>query len=103
MAVTRFLVAARDIDAGETICFERPLVIGPKQATAAVCLSCYRRVDGAYRCPDCAWPLCDAECRAGDDHRVECAFFRSRGFRVDVDVDQVPNPTQPNPTKPNLT
>jgi hypothetical protein len=82
-------VAAHDISQGETICFEKPLVIGPKQATAPVCLSCYHRVDGSYLCSRCGWPLCDQSCQDSDDHRAECNLFVSRKLKVFVDLEQV--------------
>ena len=83
----RYLVANRDIEQGEIIIFEEPLVIGPKQATYPVCLSCYRRVDGSYLCNDCGWPLCDQKCQnSNEDHQAECQFLAAQHVSVQVDT-----------------
>ena len=31
---------------------------GPDNSSVPVCLGCYRKVNGSYRCPGCKWPLC---------------------------------------------
>lgn len=45
----RYMVASRDLKAGDVILREDPIVVGPKQVTEPVCLGCYKRVDGSYR------------------------------------------------------
>jgi len=85
----RYLVANRDIEQGEVIIFEEPLVIGPKQATYPVCLSCYRRVDGSYLCTDCGWPLCDQQCQTDNcDHRAECQFLAAQHVSVQINTQE---------------
>ena len=85
----RYLAANRDIEQGEVIIFEEPLVIGPKQATYPVCLSCYRRVDGSYLCDHCGWPLCGQQCQNGNnDHRAECQFLVTQHVSVQVDTQE---------------
>ena len=44
-----FMVANRNLRAGEVILQEAPLVVGPSQMTVPVCLSCYTPVDGSYK------------------------------------------------------
>lgn len=40
----RFVVATRDIEAGEIIIEEPPITVGPKQFSSVVCLGCYKQV-----------------------------------------------------------
>ena len=88
MRAPRYLATSRDIQPDEVILFEEPLIIGPKQATYPVCLSCYRRVDGSYLCVNCGWPLCDQNCQVGPDHQEECQFLVSQQVRVQLDATQ---------------
>ncbi|KAH8399746.1 hypothetical protein KR215_001992 [Drosophila sulfurigaster] len=62
----RYLVANRELAAGELLIEEQPLAIGPCVSCDPVCLGCYQPVQleaQQYRCPACSWPLCGAECR----------------------------------------
>lgn len=79
----RYLVAARNIKAGETVINELPLVIGP--CGEPVCLGCYVPIptrSKQYKCPGCGWPLCGPKCtgiktRCG--HSVwECSKLREK-------------------------
>ena len=54
----RYVVATRDIKAGEVIFEEQPVTAGPKQFTPPVCLGCFDPVDGSFVCPRCGWPMC---------------------------------------------
>ena len=45
----RYLVATRDIKAGEKVFTDAPLVVGPCPITPPVCLKCYAMVDGSYK------------------------------------------------------
>lgn len=86
----RYVVAARDLSAGEVVFSERPLAAGPKQFSGAVCLGCYAPVSSfaredpeegpAYRtCPGCGWPACSPECQASPAHRLECGYLKVGG------------------------
>ena len=55
--IGRFVVASRDIEAGEVIMEEPPITVGPRQFTGVVCLGCHKQIDGNFRC-DCGWPIC---------------------------------------------
>lgn len=71
----RHLVAARDIEAGEIIIHEPPLIKGPSQITGPVCLTCLHSIDEQERieCKMCGWPLCGNEaCHVISEHRAEC-------------------------------
>jgi len=57
-----YLVASRNIKAGEVLFTEAPLVVGPAAITTPICLACYTPVDGSYRCPQSGWPLCGPTC-----------------------------------------
>ncbi|KAH8420217.1 hypothetical protein KR009_007513 [Drosophila setifemur] len=61
----RYLVASRQLEAGELLITEEPLAIGPCVSGDPVCLGCYRPVKlstNQYRCAGCSWPLCGATC-----------------------------------------
>lgn len=66
--VERYLVASRDIEPGEIILKENPLIAGPisrKTKTldkSKYCLGCYQHVNGLYKCSKCGWPVCNAKC-----------------------------------------
>ena len=80
----RFMVATRDITAGELLMQDAPLIMGPKMMTEPVCLACYRPVDGEYNCPDCGFPLCSSDCRGSEDHEPECRAIQESGVAVKV-------------------
>ncbi len=69
----RFVVAARDIKAGEVIIEEQPVTVGPKQFTVPVCLGCYRDLfeEDSVWCSKCGWPLCSSDCQEAPIHKVE--------------------------------
>lgn len=71
---------------------EAPLVAGPKQITAVVCLGCHRGMTSEYRCGECGWPVCDETCGASVWHRPECELLsRSKG-KVTFGDRSSPNP-----------
>ncbi|KAK3849746.1 hypothetical protein Pcinc_042339, partial [Petrolisthes cinctipes] len=82
----RFMVATRDVAAGELLMNDTPLFIGPKMVTEPICLACYRPVDGEYSCDGCGFPLCSADCEGTDDHEPECKAIRESGIPVKVSV-----------------
>lgn len=75
----RYGVAGKDLKAGEILHTETPLVVGPKQDSAVVCLGCNIFLDGTSsgpRCSKCGWPLCpDCENSEAPLHRGECGVF----------------------------
>ncbi|XP_055914097.1 SET domain-containing protein SmydA-8 isoform X2 [Eupeodes corollae] len=87
----RYLVANRNLNAGENIIQESPVAIGPAANSEAVCLGCYIPVKlslSQYRCSDCKWPLCSADCR-GIGHvnghtEYECKFLKEKNSAVDL-------------------
>ncbi|KAK8749838.1 hypothetical protein OTU49_015582 [Cherax quadricarinatus] len=82
----RFMVATRDIAAGELLLEDQPLLLGPKMITEPVCLGCYRPVNGDYQCQSCGFPLCGPQCEDTDDHEAECKAVRDSGIPVKVSV-----------------
>lgn len=66
------LEATRDIQKGEHIFIEKPLLTGPKvtdyQNKFPLCLECYKIVRGNYRCTGCKWPLCGRACEMVNAH-----------------------------------
>ncbi|KAG7175062.1 SET domain-containing protein SmydA-8-like 3 [Homarus americanus] len=81
----RLLVATRDLEVDDLILTEAPLVLGPKQETEPICLGCYRRVSGKYRCSRCTWPLCGPKCEVSPDHQPECDVTKAAGVTISID------------------
>lgn len=63
----RYLVANKDLKAGDLIIEEQPLVVGPCAESQPVCLGCHldllKCAKKQYKCPNCGWPLCSPKCR----------------------------------------
>lgn len=81
----RYLVASRNIRAGETLLRdEEALVTGPcQQGRPALCLGCYQPLELPLRlgchCKDCGWPMCSVSCPRAERHRPECELLRQGG------------------------
>lgn len=68
-------MTSRDIQPGEIIINEAPLIKGPAQVTGPVCLSCLKNLkeDDHSTCSKCGWPLCnDDYCHDSARHVAEC-------------------------------
>ena len=84
-ACGRYMVAARDIEAGERILCEEPLLTGPSHAAVPSCLDCMRKVDGSYLCPECNFPLCGEMCAYGGEHADrECKVFSRVEPKIEI-------------------
>ncbi|XP_018013573.1 SET domain-containing protein SmydA-8-like isoform X2 [Hyalella azteca] len=70
----RHILASRDLQPGEIILKDPPLVLGPRQVTVAVCVGCNSPVDGTSQCPLCGWPMCSPECSLVERHLPECQY-----------------------------
>lgn len=77
----RFLVATRDIQPGDLILTELPLVFGPRpypiEEGPVPCVGCSKLVppDTPARCQNCGWQICDPSCigiRNPLGHGQEC-------------------------------
>lgn len=73
----RYMVAAKELQAGEEILTEMPFVVGPKACTYPLCLSCYtpwpQSPDEKPLCSKCGWPVCGEECENSLQHKdYEC-------------------------------
>ncbi|KAK3874343.1 hypothetical protein Pcinc_020730 [Petrolisthes cinctipes] len=82
----RFLVASRDLSVDDLVLTEAPLVLGPKPDTEPLCLGCYRKLPGSYRCSRCSWPLCGVECESSPDHQPECEVTKAAGITVPINT-----------------
>ncbi|CAB3379025.1 Hypothetical predicted protein [Cloeon dipterum] len=86
----RHLLAARDINTGDVLLVETPLIAflleaenfdkGHKEALWTHCSHCYEMCLNLEPCPDCPWALyCSDECRKGawsGYHQLECRMRR---------------------------
>ncbi|XP_050347758.1 uncharacterized protein LOC126771738 isoform X2 [Nymphalis io] len=64
-AMGRYVVATRDIKAGEVIIEAPALVVGPCSGCGLICLGCYRELDetNLTKCVGCKWPVCSSSCQ----------------------------------------
>ncbi|XP_064104413.1 SET domain-containing protein SmydA-8-like [Macrobrachium nipponense] len=89
-AFGRYLVASRDIDAGDVVFREKPLVLAPKAGTGPTCLRCLKILEDPWEgCDGCGAPLCSSAC-PGDGHSAdECKIVARLGLRGCKDVSLV--------------
>ncbi|XP_001352921.3 SET domain-containing protein SmydA-8 [Drosophila pseudoobscura] len=87
----RHLRATRDVKIGEEILREAPLLLGPKVASAPICLGCHRNLlapqkqrGNYYKCSSCSWPLCGRECEESPHHRAECQLMSGSNFQSKI-------------------
>ncbi|GBP27659.1 SET domain-containing protein SmydA-8, isoform A [Eumeta japonica] len=79
----RYLIAKRDIKAGEIVIEEPALAVGPCAGCGLICLGCYRELDecSIHKCPSCKWPLCSDMCPGRGKwvghSREECEVFKN--------------------------
>lgn len=90
----RHLVATRTIKPYEIVLKEAPLVRGPAQISAPVCLGCLNGIEAEdhIECEQCGWPLCGPECKSLDEHKAECGLTKDRGQKVNVQEFGGPHP-----------
>eukprot|EP00088_Acartia_fossae_P039108 TRINITY_DN4068_c1_g1_i1.p1 TRINITY_DN4068_c1_g1~~TRINITY_DN4068_c1_g1_i1.p1 ORF type:complete len:520 (+),score=62.08 TRINITY_DN4068_c1_g1_i1:37-1596(+) len=103
--VGRHVILTKDVDQGEIILQDKPLVTGPARHSDPVCISCYRPIDlnpksqasedpeapvPYYACPRCKWPMCSEECANSPRHKPECFYLFSSGCRINAsDTDSL--------------
>lgn len=87
------MVAKRDIEAGDLIFYEDPMLTGPNHSITPSCLDCMKKVDGSYHCPNCNFPVCSEMCAYGEEHATkECRVFSKVEPRIEVADFSKPNP-----------
>lgn len=112
-SIGRYLRANRNIEAGETILREKPLVYGPKIISAPICLGCNRYVKpqdipisvapsstrnrnqkpkvkfvrNFYKCSTCKWPVCNSQCEKSSAHLAECQLMAEKKFQCSIDYN----------------
>ncbi|KAF5286976.1 hypothetical protein FQR65_LT12374 [Abscondita terminalis] len=83
----RHLVATRDLNAGDMILCENPLVFGPRphivEEGPVPCIGCFRLIlaEQSPRCDGCGWPVCHTSCPGLKDplnHGLECLILGLR-------------------------
>ncbi|CAL4066087.1 unnamed protein product [Meganyctiphanes norvegica] len=85
--IGRYMVAARDVQAGELILQDMALLLGPKMITEPLCLGCYKpTAEGDYLCTICGFPMCSKDCQDVSDHEPECKAIVSSGTKVKVSI-----------------
>ncbi|XP_050095469.1 SET domain-containing protein SmydA-8-like [Anopheles aquasalis] len=90
----RVLVATRDIQEGEIVLKESPLVHGPAQIVGPTCVGCLKPLEeNKYlECERCGWPVCKRSCQNQSGHRAECELTVARGSKVSIQHFYVPHP-----------
>lgn len=91
----RYLIASRDIRAGEIILKEAALVCGPSQITGPVCVGCMKGLTAAdhLECERCGWPICQRECQNSPEHAGECELTAARGSKIKIQHFVAPHPS----------
>ena len=82
----RYMVARRDLNPGDIILREKPMVTGPNLDNAAsggslsqaVCLGCYAPLtqNNFHPCRKCKAPLCKSSCEEHPAHVDECTVLK---------------------------
>ncbi|KOC62816.1 Protein msta, isoform B [Habropoda laboriosa] len=76
----RHLLASRDLNPGDVVVSEMPLVWGPAMHTdQRVCVGCGKQcTNSRMLCLNCLWPACDSDCPGLTDksiHGSECSLL----------------------------
>lgn len=87
----RYMIAKRDIKAGEIILREKHLVMGPKVISRVVCLGCHKLITSSltknndfYKCSKCSWPMCGKDCETLPSHLDECHLMHEKNFKSKI-------------------
>lgn len=84
----RHLIATRDINEGEIILKQNPLVLGPKTVSYPLCLGCHKTLNfeknGRFDCSKCFWPLCDKFCETSALHEQECDVLAKTNYKPTI-------------------
>ncbi|CAH1406319.1 unnamed protein product [Nezara viridula] len=84
----RYVVAGRDLRAGEEIFQEEIFSIGPKSGSPLICLGCYLPLEELKLCNTCKWPICSPECSQEPWHKnYECEVFSQKGVKLNEEAD----------------
>ena len=78
----RGIVANRDIEEGEVVFYDVPLVLGPRAGIHCppVCAGCHEGPKDLAPCSRrCGLPVCSVQCESAKRHRYECEKLRSWG------------------------
>uniref|UniRef100_A0A1B6FV33 MYND-type domain-containing protein n=2 Tax=Cuerna arida TaxID=1464854 RepID=A0A1B6FV33_9HEMI len=96
----RYMVATRNIAAGEVVLKETPLVYGPKISCYPQCLGCHRQLKGTspdeetpksfYHCKKCDWPLCAPRCENSLAHKKECELMTKQKHKSVIVYQEPP-------------
>ncbi|KAG5673865.1 hypothetical protein PVAND_003876 [Polypedilum vanderplanki] len=90
----RYMIAARDLKAGEVLFREFAVVHGPKMISNPMCLGCHKTLAiqphkaDFYRCSRCAWPMCSNQCEMLDPHIDECKLMASKNYKCPTKNNQ---------------
>lgn len=83
----RYVVAARDLKAGEVLFREFAVVHGPKMLSHPICLGCHKKLApkspkaAFHQCSRCAWPMCSKVCEGLDPHVEECKLMTAKHYK----------------------
>jgi len=84
-----YLVANTDINAGDVVLSDYPLVSGPLYTRSKpVCLQCLKKLTGQatiVNCERCKAPLCSTSCMNGKWHAMECKVLESAGYEITIE------------------
>lgn len=77
----KHLKATKDLNPGDVVLQENPLIWGPAQSTVPVCLGCGKEVNerNSRPCSKCGWPMCSDLCEKAPAHIPECRYTILKG------------------------
>eukprot|EP00094_Tigriopus_californicus_P008742 TCALIF_08427-PA protein Name:"Similar to msta Protein msta, isoform A (Drosophila melanogaster)" AED:0.15 eAED:0.15 QI:0/0.4/0.16/0.83/0.6/0.66/6/115/489 len=82
--VGRYMIAARDLKAGDVILREKPCIVGPNlESSDFICVVCHRVLKTKHflTCKLCKVPVCSTPCSESDLHRNgECSVLKQKPF-----------------------
>ncbi|KAL1117668.1 hypothetical protein AAG570_003983 [Ranatra chinensis] len=96
--LSRYMVAIREIKAGQAVLRENAMILGPKMNSVPVCLGCHAALEPQaesedyYRCRKCTWPLCSSKCEKSPRHSKECHLMASKKYNSSIKYDGVVKP-----------
>ncbi|KAK4326384.1 hypothetical protein Pmani_003100 [Petrolisthes manimaculis] len=73
-----YLVSTCQLEAGQVLMEDTPLVMGPMAECTDVCLGCHELIPESsevLHCPGCYWPICSIKCATSPNHLPECSVL----------------------------
>ena len=85
----RYMIAARDLKAGDVLFKEYSVAFGPKMISTPICLGCHKNIEmntskSTYKCSKCSWPMCSKLCENLPPHQGECKLMATKKIKCPI-------------------